>query len=315
MLKLIVGKMKKKIGLMYFLTGIGHYRAAYSVGIYFEEKGFDVVYIDPIKVVQNNPTIFLKLLKKVYDVLIRIALNCMIGPNVLLDPEKNHFYSRWLVGFGVWLETIFGKYLAKSLKKYFKFESYDFIISFHPIATNIVYANLKDSGKQSKLINVCLDEVTDLIAYFYKFFGVVNTANSEKVAQSMVRAGLDSEQIKVVGYPLDPNLYRNRSILYKRIQNDLSNKKLVIGIYLGLIAPEEQLSEILLVLKELKDIIISGKIEVEVLSCNHPEFEKQVCEIFETSQLGKNIKTVFMSDPRDLIAKGHEMMLNKINVM
>lgn len=307
-----------KIGILYLLTGVGHFREAKAIEDALKEKGLSVETLDPVEKFRHSTGLLGKLVALVFDFFVLCARPFMnwiphFGIRKLsTESDIKLKISRCLFGFSRAMESLVGRLLGKSLD----LSRYDLVLSTHPMTTGLAkgFARTK-AGKDLKIVNICPDEIRKMAALFYKVNGIRTIVNSDFVKKVFESLGIETELINVFGHPLDPQILRNRGKIFNRVQESLRKGEISLGLYIGGLCPESQKKSLLEVIKELEVPIKEEKLKLNVLTgCNH-NFEKRLDSLVEKLSLGGKIKLFRTKNPGEIIEVGHSWMLREINIM
>lgn len=305
-----------KIALLYLLTGVGHYREALAVGQELERQGHEVEYINPLDILAEDKSRVAKFFEDAYEWGMNQFTKTMVAVDnlqakPLSDKKDLHYY--WF-NLNVMFMKVSVAVAAKLIKPKRDILKYDKVISIHFLATEMFKVWL-GRKRFSKIYNVIPDEVGIGSATGYMINNVMNYVTSTEVENRLKTAGLKSKFIKVVGHPLDANLWRNREKIYNRVQESFTKKKLHIGLYIGLFAPMHQTLQTVQILTELSEDIRIGNVKVTLISCNRKFHQGQVNLALKRLKLTRKVNRIYVREPIELVEKGHQMMLKDINVM
>ena len=308
-----------KVAILYLLTGIGHYRESYSIGIELAKAGHKITYIEMLEGLKNFPSFKTRFWSQLYHFLInQIALKAMTKPTRIFHTKINYtcdfkyYFSRFVI-FN--LLDFLSRMLGRSIGNLYQFEQYDLIISLHPITTSAARSYLHMQKLKTPLLNVIPDETGVLAGDFYRADGLLNLVNSKAMHVCLNSCGLPEKNLKVIGHPLDPRILEKRKEIQKRVYNDLYKQKFTIGIYMGLFCPRSQIEDNINILTELAPQIKADKVKVKVISCGHDEYKHDVDDVIQRLELEKYIDKQYVSSPKELVVVGHEWMMKDVNLI
>ncbi len=309
---------KKKIALLYLLTGIGHYREAYSISKSFPSSEYDISFIDPIqksKLFKHKIIdYFLNIYEKGFTYFTHNLTNVSILQDKPLSTKKNLQYYIFKI-----YNKVF-RLVAYAASFFWSFvldlDDYDYVISIHPVTTIFAKINKYFRNSSYEILNVIPDEAGISSAEAYSFKEIVNFVPSEFVYNILKnKTKIKESNLVISGHPLDPILYDNKEKIYKRVQRDLKNNYIHVGLYIGLFGPLHQKKQLIQTLKELLPKV-NENFRISIISCGHKGYEKKVLKILNKNRkYRKYINTIFVDDYKELVIQGHNLMLNDINIM
>ncbi|MEK7497431.1 MAG: hypothetical protein AAB656_00760 [Patescibacteria group bacterium] len=307
-----------RVAVLYLLTGVGHFREATAIRDELVVNGHEVDMIDPFEKFSNSDRLATRIMISLYKGIVKVGTTFIVvfpklgekGLTFTDSSELRLFKS--LIRIGERLEWLVGRYFGSNLG----LSQYKYFVSTHPMATRMVVGFARSRAlKMSRIINVCPDEVGGFAGSFYKVDGVINTVNSKKTGKIFEKLGLKKKYIRVVGHPLDPVILKNRRNIYDRVQYDLNDGRLILGLYLGYFAPESEKAGILSVIKEVSPLLRAKKIKAKVLTGGHKDFENRLRLTIKSLKIENLIEVIYTQTPLDIVRKGHSWMLKDINIM
>lgn len=308
-----------KIAILYLYTGIGHYRESLAIkkSIKNSLPGSKVTILSPIAQIKKSRSFRSQLFYKFYKIFIKVFVLFNHMPSIWVSKSSsnnnNKSVRRFIVKNFFKYARNFEKIFIRQIQQKCSIDKYDLVISTHPIASGLLF----DSNK-SKYWNVCPDEVTVVTAEFYRSPGYVNFVNSKQVRnqmQDLSKGERDHTTIKIVGHPLDPDIYKNRHKIYDRIQTDHGRSRLSLGLYIGGFGPSYQKRALLEIIENLSVSDLNLPLELHVLTGNHNDFELELDKILSNKVMVNKVKVYKTRTKNQLVEIGHDLLKNEINVM
>ncbi len=306
---------KKKIAFLYLLTGIGHFREAYSIAQKF--ANYDISYIDPVQESQIYKHRVIDYFLNIYEKGFRYFTNNLTNVSILQDKplstKKNLQYYIFNL-YNLAFRTV--AYAASFFWSFIlNLNDYDYVISIHPVTTIFAKLNRYFRKGEYEILNVIPDEVGLSSAKAYAFKDIINFVPSEFVYNLLKNKEKIKEQyLQISGHPLDPTLYENRVNIHKNILDTINNEKIHIGLYIGLFGPRHQKKQLIQVIKELIPHL-NENLKISLISCNHSDYEKNINKLVNKNRSkSKYINRIYVQTHEQLVIKGHEMMKD-INIM
>ncbi len=307
-----------KIAVLYLLTGVGHFRESLAIKEALEEADYEVDLFCPFDYLRNSSSFLGKVLLRIYQIQISLAFFVMANFSFIWGrglSEKKTLFSELTI-FISSLCRGFDRLTGRLIGPLMKLKDYDYVISTHPFASEMMVGYFKTSGKDlSRLINVCPDEVGRAAASFYLVKDLFTCVNSESTKKMFLSLGLPAERIRVTGHPLDPQIAQNRQKIFERVQKELKSGQLKIGLYIGGFGPRSQKNGIISVLKELASAIKDRQVSVKVLTGLHRDFSRQLDLVLREWGLEGLVEVYRPKDYQSLIKEGHQWLLEGIDVM
>ncbi len=178
-----------KILILSASTGGGHNRAAHALKETFEKENIQVDILDTLKFV--NPTMD-KIISKGYE------------KSAIYTPKaygRLYKYSDLNIAKKELNKNLLLEYMVRKLKKFFKQNSYDFIIGTHPFPLMAV-SKLKEKNILKTPVMSILTDYTIHSTWVCKNIDYYITGD-EFVKSLLIREGIDSDDIHPFGIPVE----------------------------------------------------------------------------------------------------------------
>lgn len=216
--------------------GMGHYSAAAAIKQEIERERNDVN-VEIIDIIEFLMPLIMKIVYGVFNILVRRWSNLYNSLNKVSGRYSNAPFK-----------SVFIKKLDTLIDDY----SPDLVISTLPISSKYISA-YKDIRKSCLPLYTCITDISthnEWIADNTDLYFV----GAEKVKLSLMKKGIPSDKIEIVGIPVKQSFKNNKSLISLRSQKEI----LIMGGGLGLIPFVDELLGSLDIVSDVKTTVITG---------------------------------------------------------
>lgn len=308
----------KKIVILYLLTGIGHYREAVAISVSLKRLGFDPELVYPFEYYKNSSSLTFKVVNLLYDFFIWLweifsRFDIFSNTKGLTRRKSVNFYQ---VKVFTLICKACARFFGRSVASSELFDNCEAVISTHPLTSIFALEYKKKRSLSFKVLNVVPDEVGISAGQYFHVENCTNLVNSLDVKELFVdHLNGDAKEIHVIGHPVHPDLYKNRKKIFDRVQKSFTEKKIVLGLYIGLFKPEQQQKALINTLRELSAQIKQKKLKVKILTCGHEGFERRLSKIIAQGGLSNFLDIHSEKDRAGIVEKGMRWLLDDVNVI
>lgn len=308
---------KPKVLQVYALTGLGHLREATSIKNALDEAGIENDYLDILSWADSYNLASklavkpLKFFKWFFEVTTRNT-----------STLNNFRIPKFALRVALFFIRLFEVPLGFVLRKYLQNSDYQIFLAVHPWGLGALWSFGLGRNICQRLINVIPDEIDIGSASFYGIpggeLGPMHLVNSSRVKALFEEVGVNPKRIKVIGHTLDPNVYKNRERIFKRVQQKLSSREpLTLGLYIGGTGTVDEMTRIEKIIRELKSYIHIGSYNLKVIPGPHLEFARTLEQLLRELNLtgNPNIEIFSSSDRNEVIEIGHKWFVDDIDVL